>query len=166
MRNKKTLFITQAAMIAALYVVLTYLSNAFGLASGNIQIRLSEALTILPFFTFAAVPGLYIGCLISNLLIGSAIIDIVIGSLATLLGAIGSYYLRKHKYLCMLPPIISNTIRVPFVLRYAYGMKLPIPVMMLTVGVGEGISVFVFGGILINVLQKYRSQIFQRDTFK
>ena len=70
MRNKKVLFLTQAAVIAAIYVVLTIFISAFNLASGAIQVRISEALTILPFFTPAAIPGLAIGCLLSNLLTG------------------------------------------------------------------------------------------------
>jgi hypothetical protein len=95
MRNKKVLFITQAAMIAALYVVLTKLISAFNLASGAIQIRISEMLCILPVFTPAAIPGLFAGCLIANTLTGSIIWDIIFGSIATLLGAIGTYLLRK-----------------------------------------------------------------------
>ena len=96
MRNKKVLFLTQAAVIAAIYVVLTIFISAFNLASGAIQVRISEALTILPFFTPAAIPGLAIGCLLSNLLTGAAVYDVVFGSLATLLGAVGTYLLRKH----------------------------------------------------------------------
>ena len=98
MRNKKVLFLTQAAVIAAIYVVLTIFISAFNLASGAIQVRISEALTILPFFTPAAIPGLAIGCLLSNLLTGVAVYDVVFGSLATLLGAVGTYLLRKHKF--------------------------------------------------------------------
>jgi len=118
MRNKKVLFLTQAAVIAAIYVVLTIFISAFNLASGAIQVRISEALTILPFFTPAAIPGLAIGCLLSNLLTGAAVYDVVFGSLATLLGAVGTYLLRKHKFLCTLPPVIANMVIIPFVLRY------------------------------------------------
>lgn len=96
MRNKKVLFAVQAAMIAALYVVLTYITNLLGLASGTIQVRFSEALCILPVFTPAAIPGLFIGCLISNLITGGIIWDIIFGSIATLLGALGTYFLRKR----------------------------------------------------------------------
>ena len=110
MRNKKVLFLTQAAVIAAIYVVLTIFISAFNLASGAIQVRISEALTILPFFTPAAIPGLAIGCLLSNLLTGAAVYDVVFGSLATLLGAVGTYLLRKHKFLCTLPPVIANMV--------------------------------------------------------
>lgn len=97
MRNKKVLFAVQAAMIAALYVVLTYITNLLGLASGTIQVRFSEALCILPVFTPAAIPGLFIGCLISNLITGGIIWDIIFGSIATLLGALGTYFLRKKE---------------------------------------------------------------------
>lgn len=167
MRNKKVLFITQAAMIAAIYVVLTYFINAFNLASGAIQIRISEALTILPFFTPAAVPGLFIGCLLSNLLTGCLLPDIIFGSLATLLGAMGSYVLRNHKFLVTLPPVIANMVIVPFILRYAYGVVIrfdgtdwSIPFHMLTVGIGEIISCCILGTILINALSPYRQIIF------
>ena len=170
MRNKKVLFITQAALIAAIYVVLTMFINAFNLASGNIQVRISEALCILPFFTPAAIPGLWIGCLLANLLTGTAIYDIVFGSLATLVGAIGTYLLRKHKFLCTLPPVVANAVIIPIVLRYGYGFVFQwhdkdrsLPFYALTVGAGEVISVCVLGTLLLNVLNKYRNVIFKQD---
>ena len=153
---KKTKTMTQAALIAALYVVLTFVANAMGLASGAIQIRLSEALTILPCFTPAAIPGLFIGCLISNILVGSVIWDIVFGSLATLIGAIGTHYLRKRKWLSPLPPIISNAGIVPFVLVYAYGVQDALPFIAFTVGMGEVISAGVLGMILLKSLEKHK----------
>ena len=167
MKDKQVLFITQAAMIAAVYVVLTYFISAFNLASGAIQIRISEALTVLPYFTPAAVPGLFIGCLLSNFLTGALLPDVVFGSLATLLGALGSYALRKHKVLVTLPPVISNMVIIPFVLRYAYnlpfvvrGMDLSIPFYMLTVGTGEVVSCCILGSIVIKMLTPYRQVIF------
>ncbi len=160
MKKNNVLFLTQAAMIAALYVVLTFLSNIFGLASGAIQIRISEALTILPYFTPVAVPGLFIGCLISNLLTGCALFDVLFGSLATLLGAVGTRLLRRVKWLAPLPPIVANTLIVPFVLTYVYGLPGGIPYFMLTVGIGEIISCGIFGMILLSVLSKYRSGLF------
>ncbi len=162
MRNKKVLFLTQAAMIAALYVVLTFLANALGLASGVIQVRLSEMLTILPYFTSAAIPGVSIGCLLSNILTGCTIFDIVFGSFATLLGAYGSYLLRKHKFLVPLPPIIANVIIVPWILRLSYGLKDAIPYMMLTVGIGEIISCGLLGMLLLFTLNKYKDIIFRQ----
>ena len=122
MNNKKVVFLTQAAMIAALYVVLTFIANAFGLASGAIQVRLSEALTVLPFFTPAAIPGLYVGCMLANFLTGCCVLDIFVGSLATLIGALAAYTLRKWKWLVPLPNIIANALIVPFVLIHGYGM--------------------------------------------
>ena len=161
MKQKKAYFITQAAVIAALYVVLTLFINAFNLANGAIQVRISEALTILPYFTPAAIPGLFVGCLLSNFLTGAAIWDIVFGSLATLLGAIGTYLLRKQKWYAPIPPILANTIIIPFVLTYAYGLPGGIPFFMLTIGAGEILSCGILGMILLFALQKYRDVIFK-----
>ena len=161
MKQKKAYFITQAAVIAALYVVLTMFINAFNLANGAIQVRISEALTILPYFTPAAIPGLFVGCLLSNFLTGAAIWDIVFGSLATLLGAIGTYLLRKWKWCAPIPPILANTIIIPFVLTYAYGLPGGIPFFMLTIGAGEVLSCGILGMILLFALQKYRDVIFK-----
>ena len=160
MKKEKVLFLTQAAMIAALYVVLTLVFQA--ISFGEIQVRIAEALTLLPVFTPAAIPGLFIGCLIGNVIGGSILPDIIFGSLATLIGAYFTYLLRRqNKFLAPLPPIISNIIIVPFILRYAYGFNLPIPFMMLTVGMGEVISCGVLGMILYTPLQKHRNRIFK-----
>lgn len=158
MRKISVLFVTQAAVIAAMYVVLTFVSSSLGLASGEIQIRLSEMLCILPAFTPAAIPGLFLGCLLSNLLTGCTVIDIVFGSLATLIAAVLSYQLRNHKYplLVTVPPVVANMIIVPFILKFSYGVPLPIPVMMATVGIGEVISVMVLGSVLYFALDKRR----------
>ena len=161
--NKKTLFITQAAVIAALYVVLTFLSEAFGLASGVIQFRLSEALTILPFFTPAAIPGLAIGCFLSNLLTGCAVYDIIFGTVATLIGAIGTYLFRKYKWIAPLPPIFSNTIIVPWVLRLVYGLEDAIFYLCITVGIGEIVTCGICGMILLFALNKHRNVIFKNQ---
>lgn len=162
MRDKKVLLTTQAAMIAALYVVLTLLANALGLANYAVQVRFSEALTILPFFTPAAIPGLTAGCILSNLLTGCMPLDIVFGSLATLLGAVGTYLLRKHMWAAPLPPIAANTIIVPFILAYVYRFEGSIPYFMLTVGIGELISCGILGMILLGVLNKYKNVLFTK----
>ena len=165
MRNKKVLLIVQAALIAAIYVVLTYFISAFNLASGAIQVRISEALTILPVFTPAAIPGLFVGCLIGNLFGGAIPLDIIFGSLATLIGACGTYALRKqNKFLAPVSPIVANTIVVPLVLFYGYGVNIPIPLQMLTVGLGEVLSCGVLGMILLFALEKYRGVIFKRHA--
>ena len=158
MKNKKLVFICQAAVIAALYVVLTYVFSAF--ASGVIQVRVSEALTILPAFTPAAIPGLVIGCLLSNTLTECVLLDIIFGSVATLIGALGSYALRRHTWLVPIPPIVSNMIIVPFVLRYAYGATDAFPFMIATVGAGEIISCYLLGMILYGALKKVNHTLF------
>ena len=161
MRAKRVSFITQAAMIAAIYVVLTMFISAFNLASGAIQIRLSEALTVLPAFTPAAIPGLFVGCLISNLMSGCLPLDVVFGSLATLLGACGTYLLRKWKWAVPVPPILSNVLIVPLILTYVYHIPGGIPYFMATVGIGQIISCGVLGMIIYNILAKYRNVIFK-----
>ncbi len=158
-RTAPSLFLVQAAMIAALYVVLTFIANALGLASQAIQVRFSEALTILPYFTPAAIPGLFVGCLLSNLLTGCAIPDIVFGSLATLVGAVLTYRLRRHKWLAPVPPVLANILVVPFVLLYAYGIR-PLWLSFITVGIGELLSCGVLGMLLLFTLNKYRRQLF------
>ncbi len=161
MKSKKIMYLSQAAMIAALYVVLTLLANALGLANYAIQVRFSEALTILPFFTPAAIPGLTIGCLLSNILTGCAPLDILFGTLATLIGALGTYALRRFEWLTPLPPILANTIIVPWVLRFAYDIPDAIPYLMATVGAGELISCGLIGMLLLRSLKQIRKNIFK-----
>lgn len=161
--NKKispTVCLAQSAVIAALYVVLTFLANAFGLANYAIQVRFSEALTILPFFTPAAIPGLFIGCLLSNILTGCMPLDIILGSLATLIGAFGTYALRRHKWLAPVPPIVANIMVVPFVLAYIYCFEGSLWYFVITVGIGEIISCGLLGMILLSTLQKHADRIF------
>lgn len=157
--NKKVLLMVQAAMIAALYVVLTFVANALGLANQAVQVRFSEALTILPYFTPAAIPGLLIGCLLSNILTGCALPDIIFGSLATLIGAVFTYKLRQYKWLAPIPPIVANMIVVPIVLLYAYGIQ-PLWFSFVTVTLGEIISCGILGMLLLFALDKHKRQIF------
>lgn len=159
MNQKKVLFLTQAAMIAALYVVLTFIANALGIASGAIQVRFSEALTILPYFTPAAIPGLFVGCVLSNLLTGCALPDIIFGSLATLIGALFTYKLRRSKWLAPIPPIVSNAVIIPPVLLFAYGIR-PLWFNFITVTIGEIISCGVLGMLLLFALKKYAGRMF------
>ncbi len=163
--HRQLLFLTYASIIAALYVVLTWLCSLLGLSGmGAIQLRLSEALCVLPYFTAAAVPGLTVGCLLANLFTGAALPDIVFGTLATFLGAVGTRLLRRWRYLSPLPPILSNTVIIPFVIRYAYvDVTDSLPFLFLTVGLGEVLSVGVFGTILLLALQKYRYRIFKDE---
>ncbi|MDE6876146.1 MAG: QueT transporter family protein [Lachnospiraceae bacterium] len=158
MKNKKVLHMVQGAAIAAIYVILVVLFNYWSF--GPIQFRIAEALTILPFFTPAAIPGLFVGCILANLLGGAIPADIVFGSLATLIGALGSYALRKHKWLVPLPPIAANTLIVPFILKFGYGAEEAIPYMMLTVGLGEVIVCAVIGLVFLHALSPLKHRIF------
>ena len=106
--NKKTLFITRGACVAAMYVALTMISAAFGLSSGAVQVRISEALCILPAFFGAAVPGLGVGCFAANMITGAPLWDCIIGSLATLLGAIGTYKWGKTPFRAAIFPIAAR----------------------------------------------------------
>ena len=148
MKKTSVTFLTQGAMIAALYVALCF---AFApISYGEVQLRVAEALTILPFFTPAAIPGLFVGCIIANVMGGGIVLDVVFGSIATFLGAVGTYMLRKSTPLfAPLPPIIANALIVPFVLFYGYGVPLPIPFMMLTVGAGEVLGCGILGLLLL-----------------
>ena len=155
--------LVQGAAIAAVYVVLTLVFAP--LSFGEVQIRFSEALTVLPFFTPAAIPGLFVGCIIANLLGGAIPVDIIFGSIATLIGAFFTYKLRNAgKWTAPIPPIVSNIVIVPLVLRYGYGINLPIPFMMLTVGAGEFISAGVIGMILLGALSKYKNVLFHKKA--
>ena len=157
MKHKSLLYLTQGAMIAALYVLLTYAASLLGLASGVIQFRLSEMLCILACFTPAAIPGLYVGCLLANILTGAVVWDILFGPVATLVGALGTWLLRRNPYLAVLPPIAANVVIVPMVLKYAYMAEDAIPYLMLTVGVGEVVTCGVLGILLYYVCLLYTS---------
>ena len=165
MNRNKSLQIANAGMIAALYVVLTWIANLAGLASGAIQVRLSEALTILPVFTASAVPGLAVGCVLANLLTGCAAWDVVFGSLATLIGAVGTRLLKNKPMLAWIPPVVSNVVIVPIVLMKVYGVT-DITVfgqyfgpdmiwlmLIVTVGIGEVISCGLLGLLLWKALK-------------
>ena len=159
MKDNKVRFLAQGAMIAAVYVALTVVFAPISFS--EIQVRVAEALTILPVFTPAAIPGLFLGCLIGNIAGGALVPDIIFGSLATLIGAFGTWKLRRaHPFLAPVPPILANTVIVPFVLKYAYEVPLPVPFMMLTVGAGEILSCGVLGMLLYYPLRSRREQIF------
>lgn len=171
MRNKNVLSTTQSAAIAALYTVFTLIANAFGLANYPIQIRFSEALTITPYYTPAAIPGLFVGCLLSNILTGCRPWDVVFGSLATLTGALGTYLIGRMKkkmkiakWLCPLPPIIANVLVVPQVLMKVYGYEGTLIYFTATVAAGEILSCYVLGMILLLALEKRKGVIPDADS--
>lgn len=157
-KRNTTLYLTRGALIAAIYVALTFISAILGLSSGVIQFRISEALCVLPIFLPEAVPGLFIGCLLSNLLYGGVFWDVLFGSLATLIGAAGARLLRrlpeKLKFIATLPTVIANAVIVPFVLIYAYGAPESYAFIMLTVAIGEIVCASVLGSALYYLLKR------------
>ena len=162
--GKRILFLAQAGLVAALYVVLTMAVGAFGLASGVIQVRISEALCVLPVFMPAAIPGLTLGCLISNLFTPGVVWqDVVFGTLATLIGALGAYLLRRLPWLVPLPTVAANTLIVPFVLAYAYRFEGGVGFFALTVGIGEVISAYVLGLLLYFALKPLAVRLFRQS---
>lgn len=156
--------IVYAAIIAAMYTVLTVFAASFGMANGFIQVRVSEALTILPFFTPHAIWGLFVGCIISNLITGCALWDVVFGSIATLIGAYFTYLTgkRKNAYLAAsVGPIVSNTAIIPLILTFVYGIQQAYPLMCLSIFAGEVVSAGVLGTILLLALRKHAKRIFK-----
>lgn len=160
-QKARILYVTQAGLIAALYTVMTCAVGAFGLANGAIQLRVSEALCVLPFFVSAAIPGLTVGCLLSNLFLGCIWQDVVFGTFATLIGALGARCLRRFPALVPLPTVISNTVIVPFVLAYAYRFEGGLVYFMLTVGIGELLSAYACGMVLLLAIKPYANRIFR-----
>lgn len=154
-RNKTAaLWLAQGAAVAALYVVLTLIFAP--ISFGSVQFRIAEILTILPLFTPAAVPGLFVGCLLGNILGGAIIWDIVFGSLATLIGAALGYLLRFNRWLVPLPTVIANALIIPWVLRYGYGIQVPILLQIAYVAAGEILGCYILGELLATVLLKRR----------
>lgn len=156
--SNKTYQMVYAAVIAAIYVVLTCLFAP--ISFGPVQFRISEALCVLPYFTPAAIPGLFIGCLLGNFIGGAVIWDVIFGSLATLIGAAGSYLVRKNRLLVCVPPVLANTIIVPWVLKFAYGVEDLLPYLMLTVGIGEVIAIGGLGTVILYALERYADVLF------
>lgn len=157
-QKRSVLYLAQGALIAALYIILCQIFSPISFSA--IQCRIAEALTILPCFTPAAIPGLAIGCLVSNILGGSNYLDVIFGSLATLIGAFGTYALRRNKWIAPLPPIAANTIIIPYVLRFAYFDESPILFLGFTIFIGEILSCGVLGLLLYFSISRYRDQIF------
>ena len=143
-------FLVRGALIAAIYTVLCLLFAP--ISFGSIQIRISEALTLLPILFPEAIPGLTVGCLLSNLLCGAGILDIIFGSLATLLSALCTYFLRKSPpYLAAAPTVLLNALIVGFVLSLSSG--LPFPISALLIAAGQLLSIYAIGLPLFHLLR-------------
>ena len=153
--NKTVKWLAKGAMIAAVYVVLTLVFAPISFSA--IQVRVAEAMTILPLFTSAAIPGLLVGCVLANLLGGAIVWDVVFGSLATLIGAALGYLLRKNRWLVPIPTILANTAIIPFVLRYGYGFTdLPLWLSAVYIFLGEVIGCYLLGELLATVLLPHK----------
>ncbi len=159
--RKTSLYICRAAAVAALYVLLTLLSSLLGLSSGPIQFRLSEILCILPVYTSAAIPGLGMGCLIANIISGVPLWDILLGSAATLIGAVGSRLLCKWKYAALMPPIAANTVIIPLVIKYFYSVGVAYPFVLAGVALGEIICCGIGGMLLIPALDRIAPRVLE-----
>lgn len=147
-----------AGIIAALYTVLSLFANVFGIAYGPIQCRFSEALTVLPFFLPEAIPGLFIGCLVTNLMSTVGPLDIVFGSLATLLAALWTRRM-PNKWLAPLPPVLCNAVIIGAMIAwYEAGFTAAFPGLFaynaFTVGLGEAIACYVLGMLLLQLLPR------------
>jgi len=156
----KTKFLVQSAMIAAIYVVLTLVFKP--ISYGLMQVRVSEALTILPFFTPAAIPGLAIGCLLANVIGPYGILDVILGTTATLIAAVLSYKM-PNKYLVPIPPIIVNALIIGPMLYYILvAEQVPVQMMgaILWVALGQVIACYGLGYPLLRLLEKYKNKIF------
>lgn len=153
--NKKANFITRGALVAALYTALTLLSAAFGLSGGPVQVRIAEALTVLPAFFGAAVPGLFVGCFAANLITGAPMWDCVAGAMVTLAAAYGTYkFGKKSAAVAAVFPIAANTIYVPIILKLVYKLPGAVWVFALGVFVGETISCGAMGTMLYKAMKK------------
>ncbi len=158
--NSNIRYLSEASLIAALYVMLTAISSAFGLGNGPIQLRLSESLCVFAIFTPAALPGVTLGCFISNLLTGCALWDMVFGTLASFIGMIGCRALKKLPYIAPTPYALSNMIAVPLIQAYVYDVSEALPLLFLFIGVGEVLSVYVVGLPIYFILKKNKDLIF------
>ncbi len=154
---RSTIFMIQAALIAAVYAALTIF--LMPISYGVMQVRVSEALTVLPFFTPAAIPGLFVGCIISNMVGPYGLADMILGSGATLIASILSYLLRTKPILVPLPPIVANGLLIGGMLFYVYEVPVSLLGCILWVGLGELIACYGVGYPLLRYMKKY-SKIF------
>ncbi len=155
-------FMIQTLVIAMLYFVLTFIANEFQLANGlNFQLRISEALTVLPYYTPAAIPGLFIGCISANHAMNLPMSDVIYGSVATLVSAIISYLVRKKKFMVPIPPIIINAFALPAIYTFLLGFdEPPFWRSVIMVGLGEAVTCGVLGIALMLGLEDYKDKLF------
>lgn len=147
-------FLVRSALIAAIYAALTVLFGSFGY--GPIQFRVAEALTVLPAIIPASIPGLFIGCILANWIGGFGIIDIVFGSLATLLAGTSTFLLKKKRFLFPFPPVLFNAIIVGSYVYLLYDNSYSMILTMVFIGISELIICYGLGLPLIVFIEKNR----------
>ena len=157
MKNSTTGALTRAAIIAALYAALTLLLAP--ISYGEVQIRLSEALALLPVVLAEAVPALAVGCLLANILGGCTIFDIVFGTLATFLAAVCTRLLRRNLLAASLMPVLFNGMIVGAVVHYCYAPVIALPLCMLFVALGEAVACMIVGPILLRAVRRIPSKL-------
>ena len=157
LKPQNTRALARGAIIAALYTALTVLLAP--LSYGEVQIRFSEAFTLLPILMPEAVPALLVGCLLSNILGGCTIFDIVFGSLATLLAAVCTRRLRDKFWLAALMPVLFNGVIVGAVVHFCYSPAIALPLCMLSVAAGEAVACLAVGPLLISVLRRMPASV-------
>ena len=152
--------LAQGAIIAAIYALLTIFLAP--ISSGLVQCRVAEAMSVLPYFTFSAVPGLFIGCLLANLLTGAPIYDVLFGSLATLIAAYLTYALRNRvpKYLAPMPSVVVNALVVGWLLTSVYQVGVSFWAAAGYVAIGQAIACFALGLPLMTLLERFRGKLF------
>ena len=157
---RNTRFLVQASLIAAIYTALCMILHPISFGFAGIELRVSEALTLLPVITPAAVPGLFIGCLLSNLLGGATMLDVVFGSMTTLVAALITRLWRKRPALAELPPVLLNAVVIGALLRYAYGVAMPLWLCMLSIGLGQLAACYGIGLPLMRMMRRIPEKYF------
>jgi uncharacterized membrane protein len=154
--NRSLRFWLTAAAIGGVYAAVTIALAP--ISFGPFQVRIAEALTVLPFFTPAAVPGLFAGCLVSNLIMSPYPVDFIVGSLATLLAASISYAFRRKLWLVPLPPVIINALAIGTMIWIIGGPHDAVTLLMYmgSVGFGEALSCYALGVPLMLYLRRHR----------
>ena len=157
----KVTLLARSGVTAALYALLTLALAP--ISYGLVQCRVSEAMCVLPWFSSAAVPGLFAGCLLANLIAGAPLYDVVFGSLATLLAALLTRWMRRcglSRYLAPLPSVVLNAVIVGTLLYYVYELPVSLPLAMLSVGAGQAVACYGLGIPLLLALERFGGKLF------
>lgn len=159
-QRNKIRCLTQAGLIAAVYTALCLLLQPISFGFGGVQLRVAEALTLLPTLMPAAIPGLAVGCLLSNILGGAALLDVAVGTLTTLAAALLTRRLREKLLLAAAPPVLLNALTVGALLKYVYGVNLPLLLCMASVGAGQLVACYGLGIPMLKALKRTSKKYF------